>query len=129
MKKNLHPIVIDAFLADEFSKPAVSNTDYFITSALSNVLFDNLDPLDALIYPSVVFPKGLNFAISVQAYESKMKLIRANIVKINDILGYGIYDYKQVDILKSSDDDNLKFELNESKHTLINMFTKQTNYG
>lgn len=114
IKNNLNAVVIDAFLAAEFLKFAVSNIDYIITSAYSDVLFNNLYPElpEVLIYPSVGFRGGLNFAISINAYESKMKLIESEtkIVKIVDVLGYGIYEFESVAILKSCTNEILEWD-------------------
>lgn len=54
--------LIDAFLADEFIKQATTQTDYKITSALSDVLLNGdlkpCTPIDAIVYPSVAFREG-----------------------------------------------------------------------
>lgn len=90
--------LIDAFLADEFIKPATTNTDYKITSAFSDVLLSgDLNPskqIDAIVYPSVAFREGMNFAILPKAYESKTKLVEVEtkIIKITDVIGYGIFE-------------------------------------
>ena len=89
------PALIDAFLADEFSKPATTWTDYKITSALSDVLLHGdlkpCFPIDAIIYPSVRFREGKNFAILPAAHKSKMQLdvTETKIIEITDVLGYG----------------------------------------
>lgn len=109
--------LIDAFLADEFIKPATTQTDYKITSALSDVLLNGdlnpQKPLDALVYPSVAFRAGMNFAILPEPYKSKMKLVEAEtkIVEITDVLGYGIFVYRLLASLKSvSSDGRLTWE-------------------
>lgn len=114
--------LIDAFLADEFIKPATTQTDYKITSALSDVLLNDdmkpQKPIDALIYPSVAFREGMNFAILPEPYKSKMKLVEADtkIIKITHVLGYGIFEYRTVSLLKSiSSDGRLKWE---AQHTI-----------
>lgn len=109
--------LIDAFLADEFIMRATSQTDCKITSALSDVLLNgDLNPLisiDAIVYPSVAFREGMNFAILPEPYKLKMKLVEANteIIEITDVLGYGIFDYRTVTSLKSvSSDGRLMWE-------------------
>ena len=100
------PAVIDAFLADEFIKPATSHTDYKITCAFSDVLLSGelkpSQPIDAIIYPSVAFRHGLNFAIRPEAYPSKLTLVEAEtkIIEITDVVGYGIFDYRKLATLK-----------------------------
>ena len=109
--------LIDAFLADEFIKQATTQTDYKITSALSDVLLNGdlkpQKPIDAIVYPSVVSREGINFAILPEPYKSKMKLVEAEtkIIEITHVLGYGIFEYRTVTSLKSvSSDGRLKWE-------------------
>jgi hypothetical protein len=55
----------------------------------------------------------MNFAILPEPYKSKMKLVEAEtkIIKITDVLGYGIFDYRPLASLKSvSSDGRLKWE-------------------
>lgn len=101
------PALIDAFLADEFSKPATTWTDYKITSAFSDVLLNgDLKPhsqIDAIIYPSVRFREGENFAILPEVHRTRMSLDKndTKIIKITDVLGYGIFGHRQLATLKS----------------------------
>jgi hypothetical protein len=90
------PALIDAFLADEFIKPATSQTDYKITSAFTDILLNLLhqsDKVDAIMYPSVAFREGANFAVRPEAYKSKLKLVEeeTKIIGVTENLGYGIY--------------------------------------
>jgi hypothetical protein len=99
--------LIDAFLADEFIKPARAQTDYKITSAISDILLNGdlspHTPIDAIIYPSVAFREGRNFAILPEVHKSKMRLVEAEtkIIEITDVLGYEIFEYRQLATLKS----------------------------
>lgn len=109
--------IIDAFLADEFSKPATTWTDYKITSAFSDVLLNgDLNPripIDAIIYPSVRSREGKNFAILPEVHKSKMQLVETEtkIIKITDVLGYGIFRHRTLATLKSRGSDRgLKWE-------------------
>lgn len=113
----LESALFDAFVADEFIKPATTQVDYKVTSAFSDVLLKsdwNLrTPIDAIVYPSVAFREGTNFAVLPEVYKSKMKLDEAEtkIIKITDVLGYGIFDYRIVATLKSvSSDGRLNWE-------------------
>lgn len=104
--------LIDAFLADEFIKPATSNTDYKITSAFSDIVlneFEQNHKVDAIVYPSVAFRGGLNFAIQPESLKLKMKLISAEIIEITDVIGYGIFGRQQLGILKSVIDGQLNW--------------------
>ncbi|HEU0219308.1 MAG TPA: RES domain-containing protein [Gallionella sp.] len=104
------PVLIDAFLADEFIKPAITDTDYKITSAFSDIILNEFGPthkVDALVYPSVAFRGGLNFAIQPESLKLKMKLIDAEVIEITDVVGYGIFGRKQLGKLKSITDGRL----------------------
>lgn len=109
--------LVDAFLVDEFIKQATTQTDYKVTSAISDVLLNGdlkpLTPIDALVYPSVAFREGMNFAILPESHKAKMKLVEAEtkIIKITAVLGYGIFDYRLLASLKSvSSEGRLKWE-------------------
>lgn len=101
-------LLVDAFFADEFIKPANSPSDYKLTSALSDVLFDAAwaSSLDAIHYPSVAFRAGSNFAIRPNAVEKKLKLLvdETKIVVVKDVLGYGIFETETEAALKSVSD-------------------------
>ncbi len=104
--------LIDAFLADEFIKPATTSSDYNITSAFSDIILndsDYSDKVDGLIYPSVVFRGGLNFAIKPNSLTNKMELIGADVIEITDVIGYGIFVYKQQGKLKSNNNGLLEW--------------------
>ena len=114
--------LIDAFLADEFIKPATTQTDYKITSALSDVLLNGglkpQKPIDALVYPSVAFREGMNFGVLPGPYKSKMKLVEAEtkIIEITGVLGYGIFVARLLASLMSiSSDGRLKWETSDKQ--------------
>ena len=102
--------VIDAFLADEFIK---RKGNFMITSAFSDVLLNGdlrpKNPIGAIVYPSVAFRGGLNFAILPGAFYSKMKLVEAEtkIIKINEAVGYEIYDCEVMATLRSYNSDGV----------------------
>ncbi len=102
----LIPALIDAFLADEFIKPATTQTDYKITSSFADILLNDLpksEKIDAIMYPSVAFREGVNFAVRTEAYKSKLKLVNADskIIEITDVVGYGIFGWKLLATLNS----------------------------
>lgn len=101
--------LIDAFFADEFSKPATTWTDYKITSALSDVLLNGdlspRNPINAMIYPSVRFREGRNFAILPEFHKTRMQLDVQNtkVFRVTDVIGYGIFGSKAEAQLMSFD--------------------------
>ena len=100
--------LFDAFLAEEFITPAETQVDYKVTSAMADVLFHGglpfPEPIDAIIYPSVAFRAGTNFAIQSASFQSsKVRLVESEtkIIEVTKALGYGIYDYKVLSRLKA----------------------------
>jgi hypothetical protein len=113
MLKDINVTLIDAFLADEFMRYAETDAVYFLTSAAAGILFNeaqrNAATPDALFYPSVVFRSGVNFAITPEAYASKVKLVveETKMVRITEVLGYGLYRYEVLANLESVDQDGI----------------------
>ena len=102
--------LFDAFLADEFIRPAMNQTDYKITSAIADILFNcdlELGNIDAIFYPSVAFREGTNFAVRGELFKSKMKPFPAQtkIVQVTDVFGYGIFNCRVLTTLKSVNPD------------------------
>ncbi|MEX5219399.1 MAG: hypothetical protein NW701_16340 [Nitrospira sp.] len=102
--------LFDAFVADEFIKPAMTQTDYKVTSAVADVLFNSgMLParIDGIVYPSVAFRHGTNFAVRAEAFKSKMRAVPAEtqVIEITDVFGYGIFDWQVLATLKSINPD------------------------
>ena len=110
--------LIDAFVADEFLRPAEIETDYKLTSAFCDVLLNDLPksrPIDAIVYPSVAFRAGLNFAVPWESWQSNMKLVDARIIEITEVVGYGIFDWRQIAKLRSvGSGGDLEWEASDS---------------
>ena len=92
--------LIDAFFANEFGQKAQSESDYKITSALCDVLLNDFNPavpIDAIVYPSVAFLRGHNFAIRPDlvwpaAANPKLKLIDSEIGSSGNRVGdFGVF--------------------------------------
>lgn len=112
--------LLDAFLAEEFISPAKSQADYRVTSAFCDLLWKaNGSDLDAIMYPSVAFREGKNFALHVKAAENKLELLSmesrhengevTRVVRVDDVLGYGIYRVTEIARLHSIYEGNLKW--------------------
>jgi hypothetical protein len=111
MVQDINVTLIDAFLADEFMRYAQTDAVYFLTSTAADILFADIEgnawpAPDALFYPSVVFRSGVNFAIAPHAYASKVSLIaeETKIVRITEVLGYGLYRYDTLALLESREE-------------------------
>jgi hypothetical protein len=101
---------VDAFFAEEFIKPASTVSDYKITAALSELVLNHpglSEPVDAIFYPSVAFRAGYNLAVQANAVTGKMKLLVAEtkIVKVREVLGYGIFETDELSNLKEINKD------------------------
>jgi len=110
---NVVPLIVDAFLADEFIEPARNHTDYKITSAFSDIIFNEFGKryeIDAIVYPSVAFRGGVNFAFRPDSEKRKMKLIDAKIVEITEAVGLGIFGHRKLGKLKSVVDGQIEWE-------------------
>ena len=114
--------LLDAFLAEEFISPAKSQADYRVTSAFCDILWKNKrNDLDAIMYPSVAFREGRNFALQTEAVAKKLELLSmeskhemgdvTKVVRVVDVLGYGIYRLKEIARLRSVDQNKLKWEI------------------
>ncbi len=99
----------DAFFAEEFMAKAATESDYRLTAALSEVLFHLPfeTVIDAIMYPSVAFRAGYNFAIRRDSEKRKLRLapFQTRIVRVTEALGYGIFDTKVVQQLRSIGED------------------------
>jgi RES domain len=106
--------MVDAFFADEFMRPANNDSDYRLTAAYAHVLMSDTTPIagakiDAIFYPSVAFHAGYNFAFRQSFMQEKMMPItqKTKIVKISDVLGYGIFQSETLATLKKCDAEGL----------------------
>lgn len=93
-------------------RQASSDAVYFLTSAIAHVLFKEAElgqAPDALFYPSVVFRGGVNFAITPQAAATRVSLVlgKVKIVRITEVLGYGLYRYDVLATLASCEEEHL----------------------
>jgi hypothetical protein len=100
--------LFDAFLADEFITSAETQVDYKVTSAMAEIMFHGDlqfgEPIDAIIYPSVAFRAGTNFAVKSSSFHpSKVRLVESEtkIIEVTKALGYGIHEYRVLTRLKS----------------------------
>lgn len=102
--------LFDAFFADEFMRLADSGAGYKVTSTIAEVIFHGglpfPEPAEAIMYPSVAFRSGTNFAVRAEAFSSRLKLVpsETRIIEIVGDFGYGIYEHRDLKKLKSVED-------------------------
>lgn len=88
--------LIDAFFADQFSKPFGNDHSYKLTSALANILLDGKTDsgehtIHGFAYPSVSHNGGINYAILPCFFDEFFEWEMVFKLKILDVLGYGIF--------------------------------------
>ena len=108
--------LLDAFLAEEFIDRASSQADYRVTSAFCDVLrneYGSQGRVEAIMYPSVAFRAGFNFAVTPEAEKAKLKVLpsETRLVRIIDVLGYGMYRFEVLLSLDGvAEDGSLEWE-------------------
>lgn len=83
----------DAFLAEEFRKFASTTHDYRITAAIAEEQY--AQGFGGFVYPSVQHLGGMNFVLR-QEHEAMAKCVSMQIVEITDVLGYGIFELRNL---------------------------------
>lgn len=90
----LHPDValavqlVDAFLADRFSRPG--KEAYRVTNLIARE-FLRSKSIDAIIYPSVAHPGGMNYAIKANVSRERLEARACVAVEMLNDYGYGSY--------------------------------------
>lgn len=80
--------LVDAFLADRFSRPGTGA--YRITNLIAREFLGS-QSIDAIIYPSVAHPGGMNYAIKAKVSQERLEARACVAVKILNEYGYGSY--------------------------------------
>lgn len=85
-EESLRRILIDAFLSDIFSKQALSDRDYKLTSALSDIIISaSLNDkilCDGFAYPSVAHRGGINYALDGDRFYERMAIYECMVFEI-----------------------------------------------
>lgn len=101
----LHPDVslaiqlVDAFLADRFSRPG--KEAYRVTNLIASE-FLRSQSIDAIIYPSVALPGGTNYAIKDEVSRARLEVKACAAVEILNDYGYGSYRGRRYGVAKIS---------------------------
>ncbi len=80
--------LVDAFLADRFSRPG--KEAYRVTNLIARE-FLRSQSIDAIIYPSVAHPGGTNYAIKADVSRERLEARACVAVEILNDYGYGSY--------------------------------------
>jgi hypothetical protein len=103
---NIVEFLLDAFISDYFTRIGSPNT-YKLTSAFTSVILDSRSDIAGLIYDSVNHTAGACLAIKPKVFESDIKPTEVQIVRITSYLGYGIYDFEQLEIAEEFDGESI----------------------
>jgi hypothetical protein len=87
---------IDAFLAEQFSRPHGRPFDFKLTAAFAARLY-TLD--GGIIYPSVERRGGMNLATSARSFDRFFEIVCTWVLEIKKFHGCGVYD---LDLVKES---------------------------
>lgn len=79
-------VYVDAFLDAEFAKPANHGT----TGSLAAQLLAKAGEPDGILYLSVKQKGGRNLAIRPSAFVQRWSVVSASVVKVRDVLGFGM---------------------------------------
>jgi hypothetical protein len=84
--------LMDAFIADHFSRPA-DLTTYKLTSAFTDVILSGAPKLDGIVYDSVNHRGGKCYGTRAALFPSHVVPCAAQIVRVTAKHGYGIFDF------------------------------------
>jgi hypothetical protein len=92
--------LIDAFFADQFRRPGEYGT-YRVTSHYAETLLEENPDIDGLMYDSVSHVAGACFAFRPSTFEAKIRPLAAQIVRVRQDLGYGLFDYETLRVAEA----------------------------
>ena len=97
---NKDPSKITAFLFDAFINDYFGSSGndiiYKLTSAYSQALLESFPIIDGILYESVDHKRGTCLSIKPNIVDDDTEVTDAQIVRITNHLGYGIYDFEEV---------------------------------
>lgn len=94
--ENITSFFLDAFISDYFSRPS-DPIVYKMTSAYAAAIFDAFPEMAGILYDSVDHTAGACLAIKAGVFDSFLRPTEVQIVRITSYLGYGIFDFEQLD--------------------------------
>lgn len=89
-------VFTDSFLSSIIRDPNAAANEYLRSRILAKLVFEKLDGLDAIIYPSVAHEGAMNLAITPEAADSKLSTESTFVVHVKQKYDYGIYDFEIV---------------------------------
>lgn len=87
-------IYVDAFLSEVLADPAASRTHYLQTRALRHAVFRKIKKAEGFFYPSVKHRIGMNLAIKPDTFDTKGQIIASQVIQVNRVRQFGLYDYR-----------------------------------
>ena len=91
----IRALLVDAFLAEQFSMKASKSNEYKLTSTLIEILLSPNrfagEPMDGVIYPSVAHRGGNNYVVLPNSFDDKFEWDYFKSIEIVDDIGYGLF--------------------------------------
>lgn len=106
--ENIIAFLFDAFISDYFSRPADPIT-YKLTSAYTSVILNAQSDIGGLIYDSVSHTAGSCIAFKPSVFDSQLRPTEVQIVRITNYLGYGVYDFEQLEYSNEFEDEKIRW--------------------
>lgn len=104
-------VYVDAFLASVLRDPGASPNAYLFTRILGDLLLKKVIEVKSLFYPSIVQEGGMNLAVGSSVADDTIEVVTSSLVKIEEELGYGMYQYSHVRNCTAIDTDgNFRWE-------------------
>lgn len=98
-------IYLDAFFSDILHDKEASRNNYLYSRILGNLLLNKFVNIDSIIYPSAVFEKGVNIAITPSVVDKALASFGTVVVRINKKYKYGLYDFSIIRESRGQDSD------------------------
>jgi hypothetical protein len=86
-------IYVDAYLASVLRNPNAASYNYLYTRILGKLLFNKIDEVKSIFYPSVVQEGGMNLAMTPAIADDVLEVVSSSIISVLDKLEFGMYEF------------------------------------
>lgn len=94
--EHITAFLLDAFVSHYFGQPGSDDT-YKLTSAYTTAILNSHPEISGLVYDSVDHEAGACLAIKPDVFDSILKPTEVQIVQVTNYLGYGIFDFVELE--------------------------------
>jgi len=89
--EHLKIMLIDGFLADQFSHSVAQRYEYKLTAAFAKYVFGKKA---GLMYPSVEVRGGINIAVPSQMFDEHFEVVCTWVLEVTDYFGHSAYKFR-----------------------------------